>query len=166
MIIIVSGLPGSGKSFFASRLANMLDAAYVSSDLTSKDKDALDKYSDFDKMAIYLTMADLTREKIRLGKNVVVDAIFHHHSLRDFFKELAQELHVPIYFILIETTEDIAKKRLSERKDDIETDYGLYISMKAKFEKYNFPHLTIQSADSNIEDMLSLATSYISAIHE
>jgi predicted kinase len=32
MTVIVFGLPGSGKSYFATRLAELLNASYISSD--------------------------------------------------------------------------------------------------------------------------------------
>ena len=32
MIVIVFGLPGSGKSYFASHLASMINADYINSD--------------------------------------------------------------------------------------------------------------------------------------
>jgi len=32
MIIVVTGLPGSGKSYFAQQLAPLMDAEYINSD--------------------------------------------------------------------------------------------------------------------------------------
>jgi len=49
MIIIVCGLPGSGKSFFAHRLAAKLDALHISSDKTRKEMKTLGHYTFTDK---------------------------------------------------------------------------------------------------------------------
>ncbi|SFP80598.1 hypothetical protein SAMN05444277_10244 [Parafilimonas terrae] len=32
MIVIIAGLPGSGKSYFAGRIAQMLSVAYINND--------------------------------------------------------------------------------------------------------------------------------------
>ena len=166
MIIVVSGLPGSGKSFFANKLSKVLDAEYISSDHTRKELNASGLYSFSDKLAIYLAMAENVRKAVKREKKVVVDATFYHHTMRDFFKQVAKEEKVPIYFILIETTEQIAKKRLSEPREESEADYGVYVSIKNQFETYNFPHLELFSTNDNIDDMLRRTNQELAKIHE
>jgi len=166
MIIIVSGLPGSGKSFFAQKLSAQLNTDYISSDLTRKELNASGLYTFSDKLAIYVAMAEKVRKALKSKKSVVVDATFYHHTMRDFFKHLAMEEAVPIFFIMVETTEQIAKKRLSESRVDSEADYGVYVSIKKQFEKYDFPHLTLQSSNDNIDDMLRIATEDLAKAHE
>ncbi|WP_221393543.1 ATP-binding protein [Dyadobacter sp. NIV53] len=166
MIVIVSGLPGSGKSFFAEKLSKALGAEYISSDRIRKGLNASGLYTFSDKLAIYLAMAEKTRKAVKGNRTVVVDATFYHHTMRDYFKQLAEEETVPIYFILVKTTEQIAKKRLSEPRADSEADYGVYVSIKNQFEKYTFPHLTLFSTNDNIEEMLSKTTEQLSKRHE
>ncbi len=166
MIVIVSGLPGSGKSFFAERLSKKLNAEYISSDRTRKALNASGLYTFSDKLAIYLAMAESVRKTVRHEKTAVVDATFYHHTMRDFFKQIAGEESVPIYFILIETDERVARQRLSLNRTDSEADFGVYLTIKSQFEKYDFPHLKLFSSNDNIEEMLSKAIREVSAVHE
>ena len=116
MIIIASGLPGSGKSYFASRLAKKLDALYLSSDQLRLDQNALGKYSLKDKLAIYLAMSDQTAKAVDNDQNVVVDATFYHHTMRDLFVELARMHHTPLYVFLIVADEELfSLSAISER---------------------------------------------------
>ena len=111
-------------------------------------------------------MAEKVRKTVKSEKMVIVDATFYHHTMRDFFKQLAKEEDVPIYFILIETTEQIAKRRLNKPRTESEADYTVYVSIKNQFEKYNFPHLRLSSSDDNVDDMLRRTTEALSIIHD
>ena len=56
MVIIVCGLPGSGKSYFAERLAKKIDADYVNSDRLRKELFPSRTYSDREKATVYWRM--------------------------------------------------------------------------------------------------------------
>lgn len=111
-------------------------------------------------------MAESVRKTVRQQKTAVVDATFYHHTMRDFFKQIAGEESVPIYFILIETDEPVARQRLSVNRTDSEADFGVYLTIKSQFEKYDFPHLKLFSSNNNIEEMLSKTIREVSAVHE
>ena len=53
MIVIVFGLPGSGKSYFASRFAKVINAGYINSDMIRKEIFEKREYSDQEKKAVY-----------------------------------------------------------------------------------------------------------------
>ena len=44
MIIVVFGLPGTGKSYYAEHLAEYLNAGYVSTDEIRNQNDVMSKY--------------------------------------------------------------------------------------------------------------------------
>lgn len=162
MMILVSGLPGSGKSFFASRLAKRLNADYISSDLVRKTLQATGKYAFEDKFRIYRYMAEKAVKLTRQGNTVVVDATFYHHSMRALFMDAAEQNKCRIYFIVIEASEQLVKERLAQPRQDSEADLGVYQSMKTQFERYAQPHLRLQSEADNIEQMLAAAVEYLS----
>ena len=84
-MIIVSGLPGSGKTYFASRLAKDLGAEYVSSDLTRKAIDSRGEYPFEDNLTVYEEMARQAGDVLRQGNAVVVDATFYTSKMRSVF---------------------------------------------------------------------------------
>jgi predicted kinase len=166
MIIITSGLPGSGKSYFAVRFAKQLKALYLSSDQLRVNKNALGKYTLKDKLSIYLALSDQTAKAVDKGQNVVVDATFYHHTMRDLFFELAHIHHTPLYVFLLEADEDLIRERLSKQRELSEADLGVYQSMKLQFEKMDMPHLVLRSEKNNVEQMFQSATNYIFNSHE
>src|SRR5690606_38715389 len=85
MIIIVLGLPGSGKSYFAERLAKMLHADYTNSDRVRKELFPKRTYSDQEKAVVYDAMRKKMEESIALERNVILDATFHKKSTRELF---------------------------------------------------------------------------------
>lgn len=161
MLVIVLGLPGSGKSFFAKALAKRLDAAYVSSDRMRNTVGARGKYSKEEKMQIYHLMREETGKHASAGKKVVVDGTFYLTEMIDLFKTLSPALATPIYFMSVVADEKLIKERLSSPRDDSEADYDVYLNIKEKVEPLQIPHLTLRSGRDNIDEMISAAMDYI-----
>ena len=76
MIVIVFGLPGSGKSFFARRFAAMIDAVYINSDRVRKKLVVSRTYVEKEKLAVYNEMFAQMKEVLKHNKNLVLDATF------------------------------------------------------------------------------------------
>lgn len=161
MIIVVLGLPGSGKSYFAQALATDINAHYLNSDLIRNEKGARGKYSTEDKMLVYQTMAEKARQIVLTGKDVVVDGTFYLAATVDLFRKLSSTLATPIVFISIVADEQLIRERLSQVRKDSEADYDVYLKIKEVVEPLEVAHLTLQSGQNNIDDMLSRAKDYI-----
>ncbi|MBT1686452.1 AAA family ATPase [Dawidia soli] len=159
----MAGLPGSGKSFFSEMLARRIGAVYLNSDQVRVEMQAGRKYSIEDKLAIYGRMVELASAAIEAGRDVVVDATFFHHTLREMFVRLATGYLVPLRVIGITADEALVRKRLSRPRRWSEADYGVYEAVRDQFEEIVMPHATLVSTDSNIESMLEQAIHYISA---
>lgn len=160
-LVIVLGLPGSGKSYFAKRLAAKLNAEYINSDQLRKKINMSGKYTLKDKTFVYLEMEKLAERHILSNRLVVVDATFYLRKLRDRFISLSQRLFCPYYMIQIVTDEELAVKRVSKPREDSEADYAVYQLLKKEYESIDSPHLTICSTGDNIVQMLELACTYI-----
>jgi predicted kinase len=161
MIIIVLGLPGSGKSFFASRLAERLEALYISSDKVRIAMKARGKYKLEDKLLVYHEMVKKADQTLKQKKNVVVDGSFYHHKMRNLFTSLAEVHHTPIRFIEITAREEIITERLKKRRNESEADVEVYQLLKKQFEPLDTPHLEIKSDRDTIDEMLSEALNYL-----
>lgn len=166
MIIVISGLPGSGKSYFASRLAARINALCFNSEQIRTEHDLKGKYTFKERLSIYLYIADQAGKALEKGRDVVVDATFYHHTMRDLFIELAAMHHTPLYIILIEAAEELIKERLTKAGEFSEVDFGSYQSLKPLFEKINMPHLRLISNNHNIEQMLDTATTFLLKTHD
>lgn len=161
MLILIAGLPGSGKSFFGKRLADAIGATYLNSDRVRLDLDAKGKYTDHDKLTVYQQIADKTYEALNDGLDVVVDATFYRRSLRELFERFDNIYNVGLYLIEVRAEESTIRKRLSVGRDLSEADFKVYEKIRDEFEEITEPHLTLKSTDDNIEKMLGDALSYI-----
>lgn len=161
MIVIVAGLPGSGKSYFAEHLAERLDATYINSDHTRLSLRAAGKYSYTDKLNIYKAMLTHAARVLEENKSVLVDATFFHHTMREMFVRLAQGYNVPIRFIEIVADEEVIRERLEKPRRYSEANYTVYEHVRNEFEPIIIPHLTLESTNDNLESMLQSAVDYI-----
>lgn len=165
MVIIIMGLPGSGKSFFAARLAALLHAAYASSDHIRKSIFPVRTYSLKEKEQVYEEMINRMRRSISEGKNIVIDGTFYLESIRQKFIRNASP-NCTIIFIEIVATEAIIRERLKTSRKDSEADFNVYQSLKIKWEPLQEAHLTLHSTDENIAEMLEIANQYIQSSND
>ncbi|MGN6646292.1 MAG: AAA family ATPase [Cytophaga sp.] len=162
-LILVCGLPGSGKSFFAKHLSKKIQAAYFNSDLLRKELYPTGRtYSEQEKQLVYDTMLAHTSANIEKGKTVVVDATFYKNILRIPFYKLAIQNHIPLYIFYIEANQELIKARTSVARTDSEADYAVYLKLKELFEPIEQPYKTLTSGQHNIDTLLSEALMYIS----
>lgn len=165
-IIVVAGLPGSGKSYFARRLAARLDAKHINSDAVRKAMGASGRYSFEDKLVVYTQMVKMTDRFLDEQKVVVVDATFYHPTMRDMFLTVAQLRDIDIYFIQITAKESLIEERLKKPREDSEADFQVYKDIRAQLQQMTNPHLNLESTNDNIESMLNEAVAYIGNRHD
>ena len=166
VIVIVIGLPGSGKSYFARRLATRLRAEHINSDTVRKAMGASGRYSFKEKLVVYTEMARMTEKFLDENKVVVVDATFYHHLMRDIFLQLAHQQSVRICFIQVRAKEGLIQERLSIPRDDSEADFKVYQDIRDQFQEIMIPHLELDSTNENITQMLDTAVEYVNSNHE
>ncbi|MDP4130884.1 MAG: AAA family ATPase [Bacteroidota bacterium] len=160
MIVIVFGLPGSGKSYFAHHLADRLRADYIGSDQLRKSLFTETIYSEKEKLLVYSKMLMEMREHVRQGKNLVCDATFYRNDIRRQFVDEAGRQN-EIFFIEIWAAEPVIRRRLAQIRADSDADFEVYQKIKTEWEPMEERHLTLESTDNNISDMLNKAASYL-----
>ncbi len=129
LLIITAGLMGTGKSSLASRLAPLLGAEVVSSDVERKrllNLDAAERRLDLYGEGIYTEsiteetydyLLEKAGELIARGKSVIIDASYRKSSHR--LAAAARAAALGAGFLVIETTcgEGLIKERLDKRID-------------------------------------------------
>ena len=160
MIIIVFGLPGSGKSFFASRLAKKIGAKYVNSDRLGKELFSERDYSDREKEIVYNNMLEEMMQALIKNNSLVLDATFHRKETRDLFINKIQGKG-EIIFIDVQADEEIIRERVRKKREYSDADFEVYKLILQQNEPLTEPHLILKSTNDNIEDMLVKATNYL-----
>ena len=161
MVILVMGLPGSGKSYFAAKLSEAFDFAYISSDVVRFRNGYRSRYGVNDKFEVYRLMLAMTEVELNKGKSVVVDATFYRKSLRQSFARLAAKMQTEIRYVLVAADPVLVRRRLSRERMYSEADFGVYKLVESEFQEVDEPHLALHSTDSNLDEMIDMATVYL-----
>ena len=162
MIVVVFGLPGSGKTYLAHHLAAKLKAVHLSSDIVRKQMSAVGTYSEQDKLHVYNKMRDQMRAAIKANENLVVDATFYKDSIRRLFIKESRN----IFFVEVKADEKLVAERLKEKRIDSEADFEVYKKVAAEFESMMEPHLTLYSTNDNLKDMIDKTMHYLNVEHD
>ncbi len=158
MIILVLGLPGCGKSYFAERLAEKIGAEYVNSDRLRKALFPKRTYSEDEKRKVYEVMLNKMEGAIAQNNYLVLDATFHKASTREPFISKSKG---NLRFIEIQVEEKIVRERLKKSRPFSEADFEVYHLLQKEWEPLLKSHLTLQSTNDNIEIMLQKAMEYL-----
>jgi len=160
-LVLVAGLPGSGKSYFARHLAQELSARYISSDQTRKSMGLSGHYDEKSKQKVYDRLYHLADEALKEGRSVIVDATFHRKERRKAFEELAKQHKALFLLVLIKADEALIRERLEKPRPDSEAGFEVYEKIKREFEDIEPDHLFIASGKNNLAAMLQEAKNYI-----
>jgi predicted kinase len=166
IIVMVMGLPGSGKSYFAKGLAKELGAEYLGSDEIRKEMRLMGSYQIDKKLSVYEEMLNRSKEIKKSGKSLVLDGTFYLQKIRDPFIFLAKSLSWKLSIIHVKADEALISKRLSKPREDSEADLEVYQKIKSEFEPIQEAHLLIQSIDGSLQKRLDKAVEYIYSNHE
>lgn len=147
MLIIVCGLPGSGKSSLSKELAKLFTAVHLNSDAIRKKLFPQPTYSEEEKRMVYVEMAKQAGEILDRGNGVIADATFSRKEYRRILEAEAAKTGAKVFIIRCMLHEYEIKKRLERRqvsgKSPSDADYEVYVKLKESFEPLDEPHLEV-----------------------
>ena len=146
-LVLVGGLPGTGKSTLARGLAERAGFAVIRSDLVRKELAGLSLGKSADtsfEAGIYTpswterTYAEcLRRAEAHLfeGRRVLVDASFRTEATRRLFFELGTRWGVPALLLLCQADPEVVRRRLEQRRGDAsDADWSIYVRKAERWE--------------------------------
>ena len=160
-MVLVMGLPGSGKSYFATRLAARTGAFYVNSDEVRMRLVRDRSYTFTERVMVYNTMLDMVKKALVKEELVIVDATFFKNALRNKFINLPDSFHVQWHIIEIKAEEAVIRKRLGGKRELSEADFSVYRHLRDEFDPTEVPHLTLYSDRGDVEEMITTALSFL-----
>jgi predicted kinase len=161
ILIVIFGLPGTGKTTFATVLSNQLGIKHFNTDILRSLSGKSQQYNEENKAFIYDEILHLTRLEFEKGKSVIVDATFYKKKLRERFKVLAQEYDVTMKWIEVCAGEEVVKKRVSKKRRYSEADYAVYQMIKSQFEPIQEKYIQLFSGQEEMPDLIEKAIKFI-----
>lgn len=161
MIIAVSGLPGTGKSYFAKRLADQLDTAFISSDKVRREILSQPGYTPGQKSLVYDEMLGRMRKLAAEGKSVVLDATFSSRHQRQNFRNAALAMDQSWFLIYLTAEEDLIKQRVGKKRKHSDAGFDIYLKLKEEYDPIYQKHLELESRENNVQEMIREARQYI-----
>jgi hypothetical protein len=149
-LVITCGLPGSGKSWLAARIARPLGAAVIRSDVVRKrlagvpaahhpsgaEAEAL--YSAASSQLTYQAMIQEARAALDRGRSAVVDATFPQRGSRSAFAQLAASFRAPFLVVHATAADAVVRQRMARRRDQpgevSDADWDVYLKFTRTFE--------------------------------
>lgn len=149
-MILMCGLPASGKSWLAKRISHTLRGVFLQSDVrrkilagilpTAPAREAIDSglYAPEMKDKTYRFLLRHAVDVLLTGRTVFVDATFSKAKYRRPFIDAAARLELPCFVLHVTAPEDVTRKRLEARKharrEPSDADLAVYLRAVESFE--------------------------------
>ncbi|HUI60414.1 MAG TPA: AAA family ATPase, partial [Steroidobacteraceae bacterium] len=149
-LVLMSGMSGSGKTWLAQRLAPLLGAVHMRSDIErrrlagidmrSSSHSALDggAYAPLMNEAVYERLAVCAQAIMEGGFTAIVDATFQRRMDRSRLCEVAARLGARTWLIHCHAPDSILEERINQRQrrheDPSEADLSVLRAQSARFE--------------------------------
>jgi len=161
MILIVTGLPATGKSYFAKHTAKEIGAVHLNTDIIRKE---INKQGQYDKESKQLVYDHLLESMIKHAQNkehVIIDGTFHKKEVRERFAREARKYTREVYFVEMRATEKTVKERLKSEREYSEADFKVYKKIKSTYEQLKEPHLVLWTDESDVNELIGKLNTYL-----
>ena len=152
-LVILCGLPGTGKSYFARELARRAPFVWLNSDRTRKLLVDQPSYSRREHRRVFSAMHVLTRGYLRDGYSVVFDATNLNENVRRPLYESADAVGVEPLIIRFTADRELVRQRLNDRAEGVgeasqsDATWDVYSRMAVADQPVPRPHLLVAGPD-------------------
>jgi predicted kinase len=150
--IIVSGLPGTGKSFFCQRLGERLPYVILESDVLRKKLFTNPVYSAEESAYLFRTIHCLMENFLKKGIPIILDATNLNRKHRERLYNIADRYHARIIIVQTKAPSEVVQKRLKKRVtdkhngDNSSAYWSFYQNIKPTVEKIERHHFTVDTS--------------------
>jgi predicted kinase len=164
IVVVVFGLPGSGKSTVARRLASRLRAEWISSDAIRVELGLRGDYRKETIAAVYREMMSRGERVLEAGGSLVLDGSFSNRRFRAQARELAKAAGVPLALVRMVADEKTTLARVGRERKLTEAGPEAYRLLRRNFDPVEEEHLTLDSSATGVRRLLAEALRYLARI--
>ena len=139
VFIALSGLPGSGKSYFSRKLAGRLPLVILESDALRKTLFPQPRYDWRESARLFRACYFLIEKLLLEGISLILDSTNLIERYRKELYQIARKTGVKFILVKIEAPQEVIRKRLEGRKRDLlshpDADWEVHKAMEPKMEK-------------------------------
>ncbi len=150
--VVVSGLPGTGKSYFCAKLAERLPFVILESDALRKMLFSPPSYSPEESARLFRTLHLLIERLLKKGIPLILDATNLSERDRERLYNIADRLDARLILVRVEAPPELVYQRLKARKnggnvgDNSDADWEVYRKMKPSVQKISRKHYAVDSS--------------------
>ena len=151
-VIVVSGLPGTGKSYFCRRLAEHLPFIILESDTLRKKLFPNPTYTAEESAYLFRTIHYLIEDLVKKGMPIIFDATNLEEKHRERIYNIAERLNARLIIVRTEAPLELVQQRLKKRMtgkntgDNSDADWSVYQKMRTTVDKINRRHFTVDTS--------------------
>ena len=150
--VVVSGLPGTGKSYFCAKLAERLPFVILESDALRKTLFSPPSYSPQESARLFRILHLLIERLLKKGVPLILDATNLSERDRERLYNIAERLEARLILVWVEAPPELVYQRLRARKNgansanNSDADWEVYRKMKPSVEKISRKHYVADSS--------------------
>ena len=149
-LIVVSGLPGTGKTYFCNRLAERLPSVVLESDVLRKTLFSPPVYSAKESSQLFRAIHRLIERLLVKGIPLILDATNLSERNREYLYSIADRLDVKLVLVRVEAPPEIVRQRLEARRERSENnsdaDWAIYRRMKYSVQRIRRNHYAVDTS--------------------
>ncbi len=117
VLILLSGLPGAGKTTFARALSTCLHFDHIESDRVRLEVTPFPTYSAGESAAVFARVDAAARRALAAGRHALIDATNLTTSDRRRFLRIATQLQVRLIVVRLTAPDSVIRERLSQPRE-------------------------------------------------
>ena len=150
--IIVSGLPGTGKSYFCRKLVERLPFLILESDVLRKTLFPTPTHSPPESARLFQAIHNLIERLLKKGIPLILDATNLSERYRERLYNIADRLNARLIIVRVEAPSEVVRQRLKVRSegtssaDHSDADWLVFQKMQTSVQRISRNHFAVDTS--------------------